>query len=140
MAGCATGMGGEIRMVAIFTSSYNGYERSSAALLGTRGQLGSAQLGRGKDRVFVNAATGNLVIDRQDEVLIGRGPDLGVGQPIQLQPLDFGDLLICPRSAVVPSHCSGPHFDNAASVRRRENSSRSAGSMTHRPPTLRAVS
>jgi YD repeat-containing protein len=62
-------------MVAIVAGNNFGIARSSAATLGAGGQLGSAAMGRGNDRVYVNAATGNLVIDRTDEMLIGHGPD-----------------------------------------------------------------
>ncbi|HEX8222539.1 MAG TPA: hypothetical protein VF605_01840, partial [Allosphingosinicella sp.] len=62
-------------MVAIVAGNTFGIARSSGATLGASGQLGSAAMGRGNDRVYVNAATGNLVIDRTDEVLLGVGPD-----------------------------------------------------------------
>ncbi|HEX8222848.1 MAG TPA: LysM peptidoglycan-binding domain-containing protein [Allosphingosinicella sp.] len=62
-------------MVAIITGNGFGLERSSLSVLGSGGKIGNAALGRGGQNVFVNAATGSLNIQRQDEWLVGRGPD-----------------------------------------------------------------
>ena len=62
-------------MVAVVSGSGLGLVRSSAGSIGTDGQLGSAALGRAAQGVSVNAATGNLVIQTQDEFLVGLGPD-----------------------------------------------------------------
>ena len=67
-------------MVGIVSGQGLGLERSSASILGSRGQLGWASMGRGGDNVFVNATTGNLVITRQDEFLLGLGPDIGINR------------------------------------------------------------
>ncbi|WP_135212625.1 HNH endonuclease [Vitreimonas flagellata] len=67
-------------MVSIFTGLGAGFERGSGAALGAGGLLGGAGLGRGGEGVFLNAATGNLILQRQDEFLVGRGPDIGVAR------------------------------------------------------------
>jgi YD repeat-containing protein len=67
-------------MVAVFTGLGLGVERGSSFLLGSRGQLGSSVLGRTGENVYVNAATGNLAINRTDEILLGMGADASIGR------------------------------------------------------------
>jgi YD repeat-containing protein len=62
-------------MVAIVTGLGFGLQNGSGSVLGSRGQLGDATFGRYGENVTVNAATGNLLINRTDEILIGLGPD-----------------------------------------------------------------
>ena len=63
-------------MVAIYSSNGLGLNLSSMLTLGSRGVLGSATQGRNGERAYVNAATGNLVLQDQDALLAGLGPDV----------------------------------------------------------------
>ncbi|MDF3836846.1 carbohydrate-binding domain-containing protein [Cupriavidus basilensis] len=65
-------------MVAIVTGNGLGLQTGSGYVLGSRGQIGDAGLGRGGERVYVNATTGNLYIQHLDQFLVGRGPDIGL--------------------------------------------------------------
>lgn len=62
-------------MVAVVVGSRLGLEQTSAFVLGSRGQIGSAGMGRAGENIFVNSATGNVVVTNRDEFLIGLGPD-----------------------------------------------------------------
>ena len=62
-------------MVAVVAGGAKGLNLGSGALLGSAGVFGSSNLGRGSQGLFVNAATGNLVIQARDELVAGRGPD-----------------------------------------------------------------
>src|ERR1700744_5423354 len=62
-------------MVAVITGAGLGLDRSSSFVLGSRGTFGNSSFGRYGENVTVNAATGNLMIDRTDEILIGQGLD-----------------------------------------------------------------
>jgi len=65
-------------MVAVVSGSGLGLFNSSLSVLGGNGASGSAPNGRSGERVFVNSATGNLVIQSQDETLAALGLDLGL--------------------------------------------------------------
>lgn len=67
-------------MTAIFTGANFGFGRSSVASLGGLGVIGTASTGRGGEEVYVNAATGNLVLQKRDEFVSGRGPDASVAR------------------------------------------------------------
>lgn len=62
-------------MVAIVTGNGLGLQASSALGLGGRGQVGTAGFGKSGEQVFVNAATGNLILRHRDQWLMGRGVD-----------------------------------------------------------------
>ncbi|WP_399678705.1 Ig-like domain repeat protein, partial [Xenophilus sp.] len=63
-------------MVAIVSGSSLGLGLSSMATLGQRGALGSLWQGRSGEQAYVNVATGNLVLQNRDELLLGRGLDV----------------------------------------------------------------
>ena len=82
-------------MVSIFVGAGAGYSRGSGNIVGAAGLLGSGAQGRGGANVSVNAATGNLLIDQQDEFLVGRGPDASISRTYnslaQMSDGDNGD-------------------------------------------------
>lgn len=63
-------------MVAVVAGNGLGLFNTSLSILGGAGVSGQSVLGQGGARSFVNAATGNLVLQMQDEWLSGRGSDL----------------------------------------------------------------
>ena len=67
-------------MSAVLTSENLGLFNSSFDVLGRSGLLGLAQSGQGNIQTFVNAANGNLIIQRRDEILIGQGVDTSVSR------------------------------------------------------------
>ncbi|MEO0575267.1 MAG: hypothetical protein AAF004_07375, partial [Pseudomonadota bacterium] len=62
-------------MTAVFTSSGLGLFNSSIDVLGQGALAGAAAHGQSGEQVFVNAASGNLVLRRDDEFLVGQGLD-----------------------------------------------------------------
>src|SRR5688572_11393233 len=62
-------------MVAIVSGNSLGLSLSSFGTLGSSGVFGNALQGRGSQFAYVNAATGNLVLQNRDELLVSRGLD-----------------------------------------------------------------
>lgn len=60
-------------MAAIVSSDSLGLNTSSLATLGPRAAAGNTAQGRGTERVYVNVASGNLVLQDADERLVGSG-------------------------------------------------------------------
>ena len=65
-------------MVAVISGSGLGMFGSSVSALGGIGGSGNAAPGRGNDRVYINSATGNLILQSQDERLTALGLDLNL--------------------------------------------------------------
>lgn len=79
-------------MVAVVSGSGLGLFGSSASVLG--GVHGNAGLGRGTDRLYINSATGNLVVQSVDESLAALGLDVSLVRTYNSQGLmddDNGD-------------------------------------------------
>lgn len=63
-------------MVAIVSGNSLGLSLTSLEVLGQRGPMGNAAHGRSGEAVYVNVSNGNLVLQGQDEWLVGRGEDV----------------------------------------------------------------
>ncbi|MFC3120028.1 calcium-binding protein [Agaribacter flavus] len=63
-------------MVAVVASDTTGLFNSSLSLIGRDGAYGQASLGQGKERVYVNSATGSLLIQGQDDGIANVGVDV----------------------------------------------------------------
>jgi YD repeat-containing protein len=78
-------------MVSVVTGAGAGLVNTSRELVGTDGELGQSTLGRAGDRVTVNAATGNLVVQNRDEFLVGLGEDVSLLRTYNSQGVWDGD-------------------------------------------------
>ena len=65
-------------MVAIVSGLGLGLFNSSGSVLGGAGSIGSSGSGRGGERIAINSATGNLILQNQDERLSAVGLDLAL--------------------------------------------------------------
>lgn len=63
-------------MVAIVSGNSLGLNLGSLAVLGTNGRIGNAAQGHNGEGAYVNAATGNLVLQDLDGLLMGVGPNV----------------------------------------------------------------
>ncbi len=63
-------------MTALIFNDGLGLTGSSLQRLNGQFGAGSSSIGQGKVSNYVNAATGNLVLSDQDEILVGRGLDV----------------------------------------------------------------
>src|SRR5215510_6194212 len=78
-------------MAAIISGNSLGLSNSSLATLGGQGVLGSAPNGRSGENVYVDSVTGNLVLQNRDELLLGRGFNIGLVRTYNSQGLLDGD-------------------------------------------------
>src|ERR1700754_3601502 len=60
-------------MVSIVSGNGLGLSTTSFGVLGPNGTFGKAANGQSGEGVYVNAATGNLVLQRSDDLVIGLG-------------------------------------------------------------------
>ena len=74
-------------MVAIVTGEQLGLSFSSLSLLGQRGVTGNAAGGRNGELEYVNAATGNLVLQDRDDYLASVGAPVGMVRTYNSQGL-----------------------------------------------------
>lgn len=78
-------------MVGVVVGSRLGLEQTSGYVLGARGQLGLSTMGRAGENVFVNAATGNLILNNRDEFLVGLGTNSSISRTYNSQGQFDGD-------------------------------------------------
>lgn len=75
-------------MVAVISSELAGVFSSSSSVIGQAGRFGQANMGQAGEQLFVNAATGGLIVQGQDERLTNIGLNFGVLRTYS----SFGDL------------------------------------------------
>lgn len=78
-------------MVSIVAGQGLGLHNTSLGILGGQGQWGVGSYGQAGEQVLVNAATGNLVVQQQDEWLVGVGPDAVIGRTYNSQGVGLDD-------------------------------------------------
>ena len=78
-------------MTSVISGTGLGLLNTSLSVLNGQGAAGNANIGQGGSRAYVNGATGNLVIQRQDEILIGLGLDVGILRTYNSQGQIDGD-------------------------------------------------
>jgi YD repeat-containing protein len=78
-------------MVSVVSGNGAGLGNTSREVVGQAGEIGDATVGRGGDRVTVNAASGNLIIQNRDEFLVGVGEDISVLRTYNSQGAWDGD-------------------------------------------------
>src|SRR5262245_61028643 len=74
-------------MVAVVSGSSLGLFNSSLALLGSSGNVGDSKEGRPNSGVYVNSATGNLIVQAQDDALAAVGLGLALTRTYNSQGL-----------------------------------------------------
>jgi YD repeat-containing protein len=75
-------------MVAVVSGSGLGLFNASTS---PQGAQGDPVVGRGNDRVYVNSANGNLIVQSVDDVLVANGPDTALVRTYNSQGLLDGD-------------------------------------------------
>src|SRR5690349_2335077 len=78
-------------MSAVISSNQLGLYNSSLTVLGGRGPANDPTIGRNGNQVYVNAATGNLVVSQRDEFIASLGLDLALNRTYNSLGLLDGD-------------------------------------------------